>query len=285
MEIKGWDWPDLPPPAHRPMANCLRPCSIPWRAYLNNPNHQLAPGRNIPYEDLDLMQAFAGSYIETKKGVRRLMHDELSKGLGVPLSWLNHKYPKGNLVEQMVGVYLFEYLTNALHEQTKADNKTSADELEDEGGAYATSSRLLIHEESIEDDDEPYSWKPPIIAKDSPWYRDRVGNLEKAAKFCFGEDPTSVIEEGLQALKHHRSNYTETHTEPKYLQLLWWEFPYEHWAALRNGSSMKFLHEPPLGMHDNSPMDEAQLAIACKFTDELLDLGVLVKMETSSTRW
>jgi hypothetical protein len=39
---------------------------------------------------------------------------------------------------------------------------------------------------------------------------------------------------------------------------------------------MNFLTEPPHGMHDNAPMDAAQLKIACQFVDELVALGVLV---------
>ena len=40
---------------------------------------------------------------------------------------------------------------------------------------------------------------------------------------------------------------------------------------------MNFLMEPPQGMHDNAPMDAAQLEeIACQFVDELVALGVLI---------
>jgi hypothetical protein len=39
---------------------------------------------------------------------------------------------------------------------------------------------------------------------------------------------------------------------------------------------MNFLMEPPHGMHDNAPMDAAQLKIACKLVDELIALGALI---------
>ena len=118
--LDHWDWPDLPPPAHRPMANCLRPFGVPWKAYQHNSTRQLLD-RYIPRQDLDIMLAFAGLYIQTPKRIRCLLHNELSKGLGVPSTWLDNIYPKGNLVlEQTVGVHIFEYLTTALHKPTKA---------------------------------------------------------------------------------------------------------------------------------------------------------------------
>ena len=272
--LDHWDWPDLPPPAHRPMANCLRPFGVPWKAYQKNPTRQL-PDRYIPHQDLDLMPAFAGSYIQTTKGIRRLLHDELSKGLGVPSTWLDNIYPKGNLVEQTVGVHMFEYLTSALHEPTKAIEVEEPSDVGDLEQAFITVNKLLISDES-ENPDSDFTWVPPDLAIDSPWFRERTKNLQDAATKCFGEDPTAVIEEGLIALEHHRSNYTATHPDPKHLQLLWWEFPPEHWEALRHGSTMNFLAEPPLGMHDNAPMDAAQLKIACQFVDKLVALGVLI---------
>jgi hypothetical protein len=101
------------------MANCSRPFGVPWKACQQNPTWQL-PDRCVPHQDLDLMPAFAGSCIQTPKRTRRLLHDELSKGLGVPSAWLDDICPKGNLVEQTVGVRVFECLTTALHEPTKA---------------------------------------------------------------------------------------------------------------------------------------------------------------------
>lgn len=73
----------------------------------------------------------------------------------------------------------------------------------------------------------------------------------------------------------HRANYTED--GPKRLQLLWWEFPTEHWEALRLGSSMNFLVTPTGELELNSEMDPEQLEVASKFVDELVTLGVLVE--------
>jgi hypothetical protein len=64
-------------------------------------------------------------------------------------------------------------------------------------------------------------------------------------------------------LKRHRSNYTEE--GPKYLQLLWWEFPEEHWGPLREGCKLGFIIAPGGELK----------AIAGRFMDELKNLGVL----------
>jgi hypothetical protein len=127
---KAWCWPDLPHPTHRPMANCLRPCGIPRKEFLAR-THSLPHDAVVPFEDQDLMPAHAGSYIRTKKGIRRLLHDELAKGLGVPSTWLDKQYPDGRLMEQSIGVHIFEYLTPALQEKPIQNHElTGMDEMD-----------------------------------------------------------------------------------------------------------------------------------------------------------
>jgi hypothetical protein len=53
-------------------------------------------------------------------------------------------------------------------------------------------------------------------------------------------------------------------------------FPPEHWDALREGSSMNFMHQPRCEITPNSPMDEEQIAIAEEFLDELVSLGTFI---------
>ena len=88
-------------------------------------------------------------------------------------------------------------------------------------------------------------------------------------------DPDVVIEEGFRALAIHQLNDTADGPEPKRLQLLWWEFPPEHWTSLREGSKMNFVSTPPSIVHPNANMDAEQLEVAAAFVDELLDLAVL----------
>ena len=44
----------------------------------------------------------------------------------------------------------------------------------------------------------------------------------------------------------HRDNF-ESRELKKPLQLLWWEFPLEHWTELHEGRSMNFLSTPTKG--------------------------------------
>jgi hypothetical protein len=87
-----------------------------------------------------------------------------------------------------------------------------------------------------------------------------MSNLRKASDSF--EDLTSVIDEGIEAINIH-------------LQLLWWEFPKEHWQPLRDDSRMNFLQEPEPMIHDNAAMDTEQTRVAAEFVEELLDLGVV----------
>jgi hypothetical protein len=79
--LNGWAWPHFPEPVTQPMSNCLRPTGVPWSAYHSSPNHHDGP---IPHVDEDSMPARPGSFIRTVRGMYRLLHDELAKGLGAP---------------------------------------------------------------------------------------------------------------------------------------------------------------------------------------------------------
>lgn len=73
----------------------------------------------------------------------------------------------------------------------------------------------------------------------------------------------------------HRGNYNDTHPDPKELQIVWWEFPRDHWDDLREGSSMNFLAPPTSQMSPNGEMTDEQQVIAGEFVDELVSLNVL----------
>jgi hypothetical protein len=89
--------------------------------------------------------------------------------------------------------------------------------------------------------------------------------------------PRDPVNPPRQLHRHriHRGNYTATGPQVKQLQLIWWEFPPEHWTALRKGSRMNFLVTPESRENPNAPMDQEQLDVASAFVDELLEIGVL----------
>ena len=82
-----------------------------------------------------------------------------------------------------------------------------------------------------------------------------------------------MLSDGKRDLSRHRTNYGPD--GPQHLQILWWEFPPEHWEDLRVGGSMNFLKEPRLGITPNSPLTGEQQEIAGEFADELITLGVV----------
>jgi hypothetical protein len=100
-----------------------------------------------------------------------------------------------------------------------------------------------------------------------------MANLLKAAESF--EDPACVIDKGISAINNHCGNYTADGPEAKCLQLLWWEFPEEHWQPLREGSRMNFLRTSKAIIHDNATMDPEQTQVAGEFVKELLDLWVV----------
>jgi hypothetical protein len=128
--------------------------------------------------------------------------------------------------------------------------------------------------ESDSDADAPtFDWTPPDLSVGGDWCNERVATLWEAASTL--PFPEEVVKEGLALLTIHRGNYTSTGPSPKLLQLLWWEFPPEHWTALREGCRMNFLIQAEACIHDNATMDHEQLDVAAGFVDELLELKIV----------
>jgi hypothetical protein len=97
----GWNWPVLSEDVIRPMANCLRPVGVPGSAY-RQPTYN--SHRPPPDAKDDPMPAQPGTFIRTDRGIRRLLHDELCNGLGVPKPWVL-EYPDGKTVRRTVALH------------------------------------------------------------------------------------------------------------------------------------------------------------------------------------
>ena len=64
-------------------------------------------------------------------------------------------------------------------------------------------------------------------------------NVNQSSETVSGlDDAETLFADGLAALRVHRDNYGPD--GPKRLQLLWWEFPRQHWTALWEGCRMNF---------------------------------------------
>jgi hypothetical protein len=80
-----------------------------------------------------------------------------------------------------------------------------------------------------------WTWEPPDLTEDSPFYRERVTSLKAAiVEAAPAGKEKKWLGDGLEALRIHRGNYSEE--GPQRLQLLWWKFPREHWEGLQEGS-------------------------------------------------
>jgi hypothetical protein len=249
----------------RPMSNLLTPPGlVPRKFYTHG-----TPHRGIDAET-SAMPAYL-TWIKTSKGVRRLMPEELARGLGV-----DKKVADGirtdlsaDLLQQTTSIFHWEYLSDGFVTHTTPQSDTKSVNT-------ATTADETDWSDSESDDDntaEPFSWCPPSLAIGGAWYRQRFESLILASAQYL--DPFPLVREGINILDRHRRNYTATHPDPKELQVIWWEFPREHWDALREGSRMNFLQDPVEGMTANMEMDDEQTEIATQFVEELIDLKVL----------
>jgi hypothetical protein len=110
-------WPNLGLEISRPMNNCLRPSGIPYMAYRKGKDETKdipTDSGTIPHSERDPMPACPGRVIETPKGRRRLLNDELARGQGTPKSWLGAAYPRFESVRKTVPVHILEYLSALL---------------------------------------------------------------------------------------------------------------------------------------------------------------------------
>jgi hypothetical protein len=211
------------------------------------------------------MPAWPGSLIETVSGVRRMLNDELARGQGVPKGWLGETYPRSESVKKTVAVHILEYLSDIL---VVVPTHISP---------LLRSPALTTSTTDEDAHDEAFSWNPPDLTPRSAWTRERTFSLIQAALRY--DDPGTIIEEGMRMLANHRLNYTLEGPNPTHLQLLWWEFPIESWEDIRTGCSMNFLRPPDERITPNSEMTAEQVTIAAEFVDELMELGVLIRVK------
>lgn len=200
-----------------------------------------------------------GALIETSKGVRSLQATELGRAKGIPSTWdLQGRHDD---LTRLTGQHLWVAVSDALFKDAEMSQGTRAPSM---------SSREEPVTDQLDDDLE-WEWELPDLSEGGEWYQERVTNLERAIQGR--ADHQQLRAEGLAALAQHRRNYGPEGIDR--LQLLWWEFPPEHWEELRDGCRMNFLDDPDPGLIDNSTMDGEQLDIAAEFVDDLTRIGVL----------
>ena len=275
--------PIAPPHQHlpaRPMQNLLLPTGIPKRDYaprkgvktLTNPTVKEdgrvilgTCGKENTCSIEGVMPDDVHSFLQTEKGVRRIQVDELAKAKGVPGEWRDKKVIMDKTTTlEATSIHILTAVCDQISEWFMVPENTES------SAHQPTVERLPLHQQ-----EEAYEWNYdyPNLEPNGKWYLERKKELIVAANKL--EDPDTVIREGLEALEIHRANYTEA--GPKFLQLLWWQFPEDHQEAVRRGSTMRFLIDPGgTEIVENPKLDPDQLEVCIKFVEELKGLGVLV---------
>lgn len=285
--------PELPAPNElpaRPMSNLLMPVGVPPAAWTKMvPNTKSTNRRCLPcvsnlgfgftpiFDPQGPMPDALDSWVQVDKGIRRIQIEELAKAKGVPKEWQPASRKKRKLWRTVVSLLTVVHLWTAAMDslgnwmrvrspQGKTRNDSQhLDSLQD-GPERITSSEWEAPKSDTSE------WEVPDLKEGSDWYKSRIHSLRHAIQNL--ANPKQLFEDGVQALARHGLNYTLQ--GPQQLQLLWWEFPEEHWEPLREGCSMNFLILPGGELQMNTKMDEAEKATAGRFVDELVKLGVLL---------
>jgi hypothetical protein len=245
----------------RPMSNLLMPVGVPFSAWTKmTPQMETADRRCLPcisnshfgrsapiFDPQGPMPDALDSWVQVDKGMRRMQIEELAKAKGVPKEWQPASRKKRSLWRAVVSLLTVVHLWTAA-----MDSLGNWMRVRSPRGESRINDRL------------PASIRPAPETHPLPDCEDLEDLPNREQHF----------EDGIQALARHGLNYTLE--GPQQLQLLWWEFPEEHWEPLREGCSMNFLILPGGELQMNSKMDEATKAVAGRFVDELVKLGVLL---------
>jgi hypothetical protein len=253
-----WTWPceEAAAAMARPMSNLLTPPG------LVRTKHHPGPIAEAASAKLEPMPNQPGAWIQTERGFRRLQLDEVGRGLGLNKASSTTAVP--GPLKRTTSVFHWEYLSEIL------TNRDAA--------SMTAPTRTSVQDHTTRPSPAvpappPFSWRPPDLSPEGAWYQQRLANLRAAVSTC--PNPKKAWLDGLRMLRIHRSNYNADGPKPTRLQVLWWEFPPEHWEGLREGSRMNFLTDPQPRLNPNANMDEEQLQVAAAFVDELIDLGVV----------
>ena len=255
-----WNWAQTEPAGtRRPMSNLLDPPGlVPRRVYLDQ-HYSCAPDAQT-----SPMPPGVGRLISTTHGIRRLFRHEVIKGLGGDPETVSQSLPD-QLINSSTSLFHWNYLMEGFWpvESAKGLGCHTLDEKEPPASSVTGTPSHPV-----------FSWRPPFLGPGGTWYNARLLSLRRACD-TFPDSETRYLD-GLRCLHIMIQNYDSEGPNPQCLQLLWWEFPSDHWQILQEGCSMNFLRPPPAVIHPNSDMDADQLRVAGEFVDELLALSILI---------
>jgi len=181
------------------------------------------------------MPAYVGAWIQTDKQVRRLLPEELGKGLGVSKAKLETVSLSGKLLQGTTSLFHWEYLSGSLNFPSESAFQHDFEMPHD--APNQTIQEVLAELLKINDHPKgdfqahPVDWKLPNLRIGGAWYLARIATLTKVASE-YGTDAPRLVKEGKAILDIHRNNYDCEGPRPQRLQLIWWEFPVEHRDAI-----------------------------------------------------
>jgi hypothetical protein len=88
--------------------------------------------------------------------------------------------------------------------------------------------------------DAHFASEAPDLIEGGEWYEALLHKIRTISQGWYDQD--AVLLEGRLLLASHRLNYTSQGAQ--HLNILWWEWPPEHWELLRFGASMNFMETP-----------------------------------------
>ena len=201
------------------------------------------------------------------KGIRRIIIEEISQLKGLT----NTRYDNVTLpildtsIEQHVWATLGDIIQPFMLQvqASKRDPRPLPPVYKSSG---TTIPKTPVNENDL------WRWEPPDLSIGSDFYKQRLTSLRLAVD-SLGKGCEHHYQQGINILSRHRQNYGSE--GPKSLTVLWWEWPEVHWTELRDGASMNFMETPTPKLCPNQELKGEALKEAIKFTDELVELGVI----------
>jgi hypothetical protein len=183
-----------------PWPTFLRHCNVPSTAYQIPWSERDRPA---PDSGSKSMPPRLGSAIQTRQGVRRLLPDELAKGLGVLAEWGDPTAYPGSMLNYLPGIHTWEAIGRAispLFEQRTEEPPSPLDDLPASSGSSAPrppAERSTHMDDSVCHSEEGYfQWLKPDCPPGSKWRLARIYNLVDTCKSLLDRTQQSLVDCG-----------------------------------------------------------------------------------------
>ena len=141
-----WKWREInDSPQKRAMSNLLTP---PGLIHLRQRQYYQKVEGRVAESNSDPMPSTPGRWIRTEKGIRRLLPEEVGRGIGIPKEWsINPALLTSRHLIESTSVYHWEYLAQCL------------------SASFDLSTRV----NNVSRMDEEETYPTPVPAEEAPW--------------------------------------------------------------------------------------------------------------------